>query len=178
MQTPRRKDRILTNDTEIKSFIKHSPSGVFSFVTGDQPYLNANLFIYAEEESCIYFHTAGPSTVKEIVQRNNNACFLIYETGRFLPGPKAVDLSVEYTSVIVTGKVELVTAEEKIMSIFSAYIQKYFPELKPGDYQPFTFADAMKATMYKLNIDRITAKQNKKPADFPGALHYDEKGRH
>jgi nitroimidazol reductase NimA-like FMN-containing flavoprotein (pyridoxamine 5'-phosphate oxidase superfamily) len=174
----RRKDRILEDEAEIRDIIEKSASGIFGFVNHDQPYLNPNLFIYSGKENCIYFHTAGPSTVKEIIQSNNQACFLIYYMGRFLPGMKATDLSVEYTSIMVFGTVSIVTDQERIMSVFQSYIAKYFPELAPGDFQPFTIADAMKATMYRLDIEKITAKQNKKPEDFPGALHYHEKGRH
>ena len=64
------------------------------------------------------------------------------------------------------------------MEIFQAYIQKYFPELKEGSYHPFSVTDATKATMYRLNISKITAKQNKKQEDFPGAMHYDQKHDH
>jgi hypothetical protein len=60
------------------------------------------------------------------------------------------------------------------MEIFQAYINKYFPRLNQESYQPFTLTDALKATMYKLIIERITAKQNKKPEDFPGAIFFHE----
>ena len=109
----RRKDRIFSDENEIRKVISNSPSGVFGFVDKDRPYLNPNLFIYRGEENCIYFHTAGQSTVKEIVQANDNASFLIYDTGRLLPGPKATDLSIEYTSIMVFGKVEIVTDEQR-----------------------------------------------------------------
>jgi nitroimidazol reductase NimA-like FMN-containing flavoprotein (pyridoxamine 5'-phosphate oxidase superfamily) len=174
---PRRKDRILNDDQAIRSFIRNSASGIFGFADNNVPYLNPNLYIYSEEENCIYFHTAGPSNVKEIVIKNPQATFVIYDMGRLLPGPKAIDLSVEYTSVVVSGKVELVTDHEKIMPVFHSYIQKYFPELTEGSFKPFTLEDALKATMYRLSIDRITAKQNKKPDDYPGALFYEEKRR-
>jgi nitroimidazol reductase NimA-like FMN-containing flavoprotein (pyridoxamine 5'-phosphate oxidase superfamily) len=110
--------------------------------------------------------------VKEIIQKNPQVTFVIYEMGRLLPGPRAVDLSVEYTSVVISGTVEIVADHERIMSVFQAYIQKYFLELKPGSFTPFTIEDALKATMYKLTIDRITAKQNKKPDDYPGARYW------
>jgi nitroimidazol reductase NimA-like FMN-containing flavoprotein (pyridoxamine 5'-phosphate oxidase superfamily) len=168
----RRKDRILSDDDAIRSFILNSASGIFGFADNNVPYLNPNLYIYSEEENCIYFHTAGPSTVKEIVQKNPQATFVIYEMGRLLPGPRAVDLSVEYTSVVVSGTVQIVTDREKIMSVFQAYIEKYFSELKPGSFTAFTIEDALKATMYKLSIGRITAKQNKKPDDYPGARYW------
>jgi nitroimidazol reductase NimA-like FMN-containing flavoprotein (pyridoxamine 5'-phosphate oxidase superfamily) len=171
----RRKDRIMSDDDAIRSFIRSSASGIFGFADNDVPYLNPNLYIYSENENCIYFHTAGPSTVKEIIQKNPQATFVIYEMGRLLPGPRAVDLSVEYTSVVISGAVEIVTDHEKIVSVFQSYIEKYFPELKPGSFTPFTIEDALKATMYKLTIGRITAKQNRKPDDYPGALFYEDK---
>jgi nitroimidazol reductase NimA-like FMN-containing flavoprotein (pyridoxamine 5'-phosphate oxidase superfamily) len=171
----RRKDRIFENEDEIRDVIRKSASGIFGFVNHDQPYMNPNLFIYSGEENCIYFHTAGASTVKEIIQSNNQACFLIYDMGRFLPGAKATDLSVEYTSIMVFGKINIVMDQEKIMTIFQSYVTKYFPDLSPDSFQPFTIADAMKATMYRLSIGSITAKQNKKPEDFPGALYYSPK---
>jgi uncharacterized protein len=174
----RRKDRILSDENEIREIIRNASSGVFGFVDHDKPYLNPNLFIYHENENCVYFHTAGQSSVKEVVQLNSNACFLIYDNGRLLPGPKATDLSIEYTSIMIFGKVEIVRNEQKIMEIFQAYIQKYFPELKEGSYAPFSLADAMKATMYRLSISKITAKQNRKPDDFPGAMRYEEKNDH
>ena len=171
----RRKDRILSDEKEIRQIIANAPSGVFGFVDKNKPYLNPNLYIYREQENCIYFHTAGQSNVKEVVQLNSSACFLIYDSGRLLPGPKATDLSIEYTSIMIFGEAEIVTDEEKIMDIFQAYIRKYFPELKEGSYTPFSLADARKATMYRLNISKITAKQNRKPDNFPGAMRYEEK---
>jgi nitroimidazol reductase NimA-like FMN-containing flavoprotein (pyridoxamine 5'-phosphate oxidase superfamily) len=46
----RRKDRILSDDDAIKSFIRSSASGIFGFADNNVPYLNPNLYIYSEKE--------------------------------------------------------------------------------------------------------------------------------
>ncbi len=100
----------MTEEVWIKKTLTKAPFAAIALARAEQPYINANLFIYKEAEHCIYFHTTttGNGFTREIISQNPLVCFSVFEMGRLLPGKQAVDFSSEYSSVVVFGKAEIV----------------------------------------------------------------------
>ncbi len=46
INTVRRSDRAVEDETWIKAFLQRAPVGVLATVSDDQPFINSNLFVY------------------------------------------------------------------------------------------------------------------------------------
>lgn len=171
----RRKNREVTDETWIENMLTTSPFGVFGFSDDDQPYVNGNLFVYDPDLRAVFFHTAGEGRTKQMVMKNSRVVFSIFQMGRLLPGPDALDFSVEYASVVVFGRVTIETDPMVKSDILSRWFIKYAPHLKMGrDFRPFEAIDVARTTVYRLDVDVWSAKENREPEDFPGAYAFEK----
>lgn len=174
----RRRNRAVDDESWIRDLLRRAPTCVLGTVHEGWPFLNPNLFVYDEEAHILYVHTAGSGRTRSNIEEDGKVCVSVTEFGRLLPGPKAADFSTEYASVIIFGCASVVTDPNEIRSAFKLQIAKYFSHLKAGtDYQPFTDPEMMRATMYRIAIERWTAKEHREPEDFPGAFWYTPPGR-
>jgi nitroimidazol reductase NimA-like FMN-containing flavoprotein (pyridoxamine 5'-phosphate oxidase superfamily) len=74
--------------------------------------------------------------------------------------------------VVVFGKAVIVTDEEARRGL-QMLLDKYFPHLKPGkDYQAIASEEIAITSVYRLEIERWTGKQDLALADYPGAFNY------
>ncbi|HJX27990.1 MAG TPA: pyridoxamine 5'-phosphate oxidase family protein [Thermoanaerobaculia bacterium] len=169
----RRKNREIVDEAWIRTFLHRAPLCALGTVHDGWPFINANLFFYDEEAHVIYLHTAGSGRTRSNIEADGKVCVSISEMGRLLPGPRATDFSVEYASVIVFGRANVVTDLAEARSAFERQMAKYAKHLLIGrDYEPFTDEEMMRAAMYRIDIERWIAKQNRQPDDFPGAFLY------
>lgn len=169
----RRRNRAVGDETWIRDLLHRAPTCVLGTVHEGWPFLNPNLFVFDEAAHVIYLHTAGSGRTRSNIEEDGKVCVSVTEFGRLLPGPKATDFSTEYASVIIFGRASIVTDPSEIRRAFERQLGKYFSHLKPGvDYEPFTDPEMMRATMYRIAIERWTAKEHLEPEDFPGAFRY------
>ena len=90
-----------------------------------------------------------------------------------LPADQAVEFSVEFASVIVFGRVAIVTSEEEALHSLDILMEKYFPHLQSGkDYRPPEPKDLKITAVFRIDIESWSGKQKKVPDDFPGAFNY------
>jgi len=147
--------------------------GVLALSTGDQPFTNTNLFAYDEATNAIYFHTAAQGRTSETIKVNDRACFTTSEMERLLPADEASEFSVEYASVMVFGRVKLLTEDDQRIYGLQLLMDKYFPHLRPGVDYPWIDAEGMQGTaVYKFVIESWSGKQKQASPDFPGAFYY------
>lgn len=157
----KRKNREIKDELWIKEYLNSARFGVFATCDRNQPLINWNLFIYSEIENAIYFHTSGSGRTRNNIEKNPNLCFSIGNMGEIVFAKKAVNFSVQYQSVIIYGKAEIVKEEKIIMEVFKSYFRKYANNLKEGeDYIPFNIEDARKATLFRLEIEEWSGKMN------------------
>lgn len=169
----RRLNRAVEDESWIRSFLHRVPTCVAATVDDGWPFLNSNLFVYAEEAHAIYLHTAGAGRTRSNIEADGRICLSFSEMGRLLPGAKVTDFSVEYASVIIFGRAVVVTDRGEMRRAFELQLEKYFAHLRSGrDYEPFTEEEMMRAAMYRVDIERWTAKEHREPDDFPGAFRY------
>jgi nitroimidazol reductase NimA-like FMN-containing flavoprotein (pyridoxamine 5'-phosphate oxidase superfamily) len=169
----RRRDRAVDDESWIKAFLHRAPFGVLALSLDDQPFVNTNIFVYDEARHLIYFHTAGEGRTRSIVECNDRVCFSISEMGRLLPATTAKEMSVEYTGVSIFGRISVVEEEEEAYQALQLLLDKYFPDLRPGeDYRATTPEEWKLTTVYRVRIEQWIGKQKKAPVDFPGARPY------
>jgi uncharacterized protein len=176
----RRRDRAVTDEHWIRTFLQHAPVGVLATVDGDQPFLHPNFFVYDQAAHALYFHTALTGRTRSNAdaggEEGARACFSVMEMGRLLPAPQSLEFSVEYASVIVFGRVRVVTDRDEGLRALQGLLDKYVPHLHPGeDYRPPVDAELKRTAVYRLDIDAWSGKKKEAAPDFPGAYRYPDR---
>ena len=170
----RRKDR--AKDEEwIKEYLNKASFASIATIHEEQPFINNNIFVYDEEENCIYFHTAKEGRTRYNIDMNTKVCFSVCEMGRLLPADVALEFSVEYKSVVVFGSAEVIEDEEKAKSALQKLMYKYFPNHIPGkDYREIIPEELKRTSVYKIDIESLSGKEKKADDNFPGAFLYQQ----
>lgn len=175
----RRQDRAVNDDAWIRRKLHEAAYGALATVHDGQPFINTNLFVYAEAAHAIYLHTAraGRTHANITAAAPARACFSISEMGRLLPAEVALEFSVEYAGVSVFGPVALVEDAAEAERGLQLLLDKYAPHLRPGrDYRPITAGELARTAVYRLDIDSWAGKQKQAAEDFPGAFWFAERG--
>jgi nitroimidazol reductase NimA-like FMN-containing flavoprotein (pyridoxamine 5'-phosphate oxidase superfamily) len=166
----RRLDRA-KDDAWIRQFLRVAPLG-FLATLGEaaQPYLNSNLFVFDEEERCIYLHTYRTGRTRANVDAHEKVAFSAAGMGRMLPASQALEFSVEYAGVVVFGVGRVVEDPEEASRGLRLLLEKYAPHLEYGvDYRGATPDELERTAVYRIDIEAWSGKQKEAPADFPGA---------
>ena len=151
------------------------PVGALATLHNGQPFINSNLFVYDEEEHCIYMHTARVGRTQANVEREKAVCFSISEMGRLLPADEALHFSVEFTGVTVFGSATIIDDPVEAAYALQRLLDKYAPHLKPGrDYRPVVDEELARTTVYRIAIEAWSGKKKQVEPDFPGAYRYED----
>ncbi|MGB2910668.1 MAG: pyridoxamine 5'-phosphate oxidase family protein, partial [Anaerolineales bacterium] len=167
----RRKDREVTDEAWIKDFLYRSPYGVLGTTNSDQPFVNSKLFVYDEVTKAIYLHGASQGRTPGNIRSNDRVCFTASEMGRLLPADQACEFSVEFASVVVFGRAQILCDEDDMIYALQLLMDKYFPNHHPGEHYPTLDSEQVSGTaVYRIAIESWSAKQKQAPPDFPGAF--------
>lgn len=165
--------REITDEQWIKDYLKQAQTCTLATQHDGQPFVNMNLFVYDEQAHTIYMHTAQVGRTKANIEANPPVCFSVHEVGRLLPDWEALEMSVEYSSVVVFGRMALIEDAERARHALQQLLDKYFTHLKPGrDYRPITEDELARTAVYAIDIETWSAKRKKVKEDFPGAFFY------
>lgn len=169
----RRVDRAVNDDTWIREFLHRAPLGFLATMNDGQPFINSNLFVYDEPHSVIFMHTARKGRTRDNAELECRVCFTVAEMGRLLPADEALEFSVEYSSVVVFGRVEIITDQPAATRALQLLLDKYFPHLQAGrDYRPPVPEELKRTSVYAIHIDAWSGKRKAVAAEFPGAFQY------
>lgn len=155
----RRRDREITDQAQIADFLHKAQVGFIATSVADQPFINSNLFWYDDAHRKIYFHTAREGRTQENVTTNPQVCFTIGELGSLLPAPTALEFSAEYQGVCVFGQAQIVEDQAEQRRGLQGLLDKYFPDLKPGeDYRPITEDELEQTCLFTIEIETWSGK--------------------
>lgn len=121
----RRKDREITDRTEIDEIIKATNLMHIALVDGDMPFLVPVFYAFNGTE--LYFHSAQAGSKIEILKRNNNVCFEISIDNGFIESEEPCDFEAKHRTVIGLGKAVFVedTADKiKALDLIVAHFTK------------------------------------------------------
>ncbi|MEX2570741.1 MAG: pyridoxamine 5'-phosphate oxidase family protein [Gemmatimonadota bacterium] len=167
--TPRRRDRG-KDDRWIREFLDQALYGFLATVEEGGPALNSNLFVHDAENGSIYMHTARTGRTPENVARGGPATFSTATIGRFLPASEALEFSVEYAAVVVSGRIRAVSEEGEKRRALELLMQKYAGHLHPGrDYRPVTGDEIKRTAVHRLDVEAWSGKEKVEAEGFPGA---------
>jgi nitroimidazol reductase NimA-like FMN-containing flavoprotein (pyridoxamine 5'-phosphate oxidase superfamily) len=169
---PLRKDRA-KDEAWIKSFLKKTPFGMLATEYEGQPFIKPTLFVYDEMEHAIYIHGALVGRMRTNLEKNPRVSFCVAEMGRLLPADTAMEVGMEYASVVVFGTVEVLSNSDQARHGLQLLLDRYFPHLKPGvDYREILQEELDQTSVYRLQISSWSGKEEHARQDFPGAFTF------
>lgn len=171
----RRSDRAIDDEGWIKDFLRRAAIGALATSHESQPFINSNLYVYAADRHCLYFHTANVGRTRANIEHNPQVCFSIMAMGRLLPADEALEFSVEYESVVVFGQAIVVEDGDEAKQALQLLLDKYAPHLEPGqDYRPPVDEELARTAIYRIDIEAWSAKKKAVEDGFPGAYWYND----
>lgn len=172
LNQPRRQERA-KDEAWIKAFLQRVPFGVLATDFEGQPYLKPTIYAYAEAENAIYIHAALSGRMGTNLESNRRVSFCVAEMGRLLPADTAMEVGVEYASVVLFGTAELIRDAEQARQGLQLLLDRYFPHLKPGvDYREIMPEELDITAVYRIKIASWSGKEKRARANFPGAFTF------
>jgi nitroimidazol reductase NimA-like FMN-containing flavoprotein (pyridoxamine 5'-phosphate oxidase superfamily) len=170
----RRKERGKDDDW-IRAFLAQAEFGTLATASDEQPFLVTRNFVYDEAGHAIYMHGAKKGRTYLIGLTGPRICFGASESGRLLPGKRAIDLGTEYSSVVIFGRLQVVKDAAEAKRGLQMLCEKYFPHLEYGqDYAPILEEDLKATAVLRIEVKSWSGKQSKAAADFPRAFYWSE----
>ncbi|MCB1037612.1 MAG: pyridoxamine 5'-phosphate oxidase family protein [Acidobacteria bacterium] len=170
---PRRRDRAIEDEAWIRALLTRVPLGVLATSGAESPGLNPNLFVFDPDRRAIYLHTARQGQTRRHVEERPRVTFCAAEMGRLLPAEAAVHFSVEYASVVATGRSVVVDDPAEATRALELFMAKYAPHLQLGrDYEGIRPKDLARTSVFRIDIESWSAKG--KTSDAADAYRYEE----
>ncbi len=149
------------DDAWIRAFLHEAKVAHIASVQEGQPFLNPTTFWFDEANHRIIFHSNLAGRVRSNIEANPRVCFEASELGKLLPSNVALEFSLQYRSVIVFGRAQLITAAEEARRALYGLIHKYFPEMSAGkEFRPITDKELTRTSVYAIEIEAWSGKEN------------------
>ncbi len=149
------------DDDFIKNFLQNATIGHVAHTQDDQPFITPTNFWFDEEKHRITFHSNITGRMRDNLETNPKVCMEASEYGRFLPANTALEFGVQYRSVMVFGKVQVIKEKAEKTELLYNLLKKYFPHMTPGkEYRPITDQELARTTVYAIQIESWSGKEN------------------
>jgi len=133
--------------------LRKEPRGVLSVIGDDgYPYGMPMNFWYCDDDGKIYFHGGKCGHKIDAIKACDKTSFCVYDSGWREEG----DWALHIQSVIVFGRVELLTDREKTIDVSRQLSLKYTPDAAYIDAEIADYADATLA--FALTPEHMTGK--------------------
>lgn len=166
------------NDSDwMLQFLSDQETGVLGLIDDETPHLVTQLFVYDDDEGAIFMHGAQAGRAYGLIENGDRlrASFTTSEKGRYIPADEPVNFTVEYSSVVAYGTIDLLTGEVEKRRVLEKFMQKFAPQLTEGeDYKEMTEESVGRTAVYRLNVDSWSGKKGWKDPDTPGAYDLEE----
>ncbi len=139
----RRKDKEITDISDIERIIKKAMYCRIGLVDDDEPYVVPVCFGY--EGNAVYFHGASEGRKVELIRKNNKICFEIDTDVELTKAEEPCGWAMRYRSVIGVGKACFLEGDEEKCHGLGVIVRHY----TEGD---FTFP---KETLDKIVVVRV-----------------------
>jgi len=156
----RRNDRAIDDQEQLHALLERGNFFALATSVDDQPYQHVSLYWFDPASGRIYFHTARNGRTRSNIEANPRVSISVAEMGRLLPADTALDFSVEYASVIAFGRARVVDEQDEARYGLQGLLDKYFPDLRPGEhYRPITDDELKRTTVFALDIESMSGKR-------------------
>lgn len=157
----RRSDREITDVDEIIKIIEKCDVCRLALSADNLPYIvpmNYG-FEYTGGNLVLYFHSAHEGRKLDIIKKNPFACFEMDTSHRIVEADKACGFSMEYESVIGSGKISFCSEKSGKTKALNQLMKNYAKD------RVFSFSDheLESVTVFRLDVAEFTAKRCMKP---------------
>jgi nitroimidazol reductase NimA-like FMN-containing flavoprotein (pyridoxamine 5'-phosphate oxidase superfamily) len=154
MRVPmRKKDREITDPSEIEKILKRGEIISVAMCQGDQPYVLP--FNYGFLNGLIYIHSATKGFKLDVLAQNPKVCFNVVTDVQLLPADRPQDCSVAYSSVVGFGRVRMVEDPVEKLAALEAIMVQYYPKKDAWQYPDKVVAAC---TVWCIEIEHLTGK--------------------
>jgi uncharacterized protein len=159
----RRADKVMS-DSETQEFLRRAFCGRTATVDAEGfPYVVPNLFVW--HEGTVWLHTAKVNGhFARNVKHDDRVCFEVDEPGEVFPyGFIECDTSVSFRSVVLFGRIQLLTDADQARTFFTLFMQKYAPAHSWGR-EKGSFPRIAATNIYRITPESMTGKAGLLPA--------------
>ena len=152
----RRSEREITDQTAIETIIRQGKYTTLALCRANEPYGVILSYGYDQPMRALYFHCANEGLKTDFVRINPSACATIIEDNGYVQGVCVH----KFRSVVIRGKVEILTEHEDIEYGLIALLNHLedSPEARQSQ-MPKTPEEWEKVSVWKLTIDEVSAKE-------------------
>ncbi len=140
---------------ECIEILKNSTSGVLA-VTGDDGYPYAVPLSHVYRDGKLFFHCAKEGHKIDAIQRNEKVSFCVIAQDEVIPEKFATN----YRSVIVFGRVKILTGDRERREALEWLIEKYSPGYYEQGQQEIA-NDWLRVCVLEVRIEHMTGKTSK-----------------
>lgn len=141
------------DNQECIDLLRSEPRGVLAVLGDDDyPYTVPMNFIYDEGENKIYFHCAMEGHKVDAIKKHDKVTFCIHDKGYRREGEWALNIR----SVIVFGRIAIVSDKEKANRKIRMLAKKYYPDEESIDET--MHRSASRALCLEMTIEHMTGK--------------------
>jgi len=156
-----RREELACDNDWIVDFLSRLQVGYVATRWDEQPFITPTTFWYDPESHAIYFHSAPVGRLRANVERHEQVCFAGSQAGKLLPSNVALEFSIQYESVVAFGRLRLLLVLDEKRRALYGLIDKYFPEMIPGQqFRPITDLELKQTAVYAMVIDSWCGKRN------------------
>lgn len=148
-------------DEWIRAFLARAQFAHIATAYDGQPFLNATTFWHDAARHEVYFHSNVVGRMRANAQHDARVCFQVFESGKFLPSNVALELSVQYRSVVAFGTLRVLENDADKKRALYGLMQKYFSHLPVGELiRPITQKELNRTSVYAIAIAEWSGKEN------------------
>jgi uncharacterized protein len=162
-----RRPNYVRGDDWIRDLLRRGQVAHIGTRWDDQPFVTPTNYWFDETAKRLIFHSNIVGRLRANIERHSRVAAEVSEMGRPLPSNVALEFSLQYRSVMIFGEASVLTDVTEQAQVLHALISKYFPGMEAGrEYRPVTEKELKRTTVYALQIDSWSGKENwKEQAD-------------
>ena len=151
--TVRQYDKEITDPEKIREILQKSLVCHLSMVDDGKPYMVS--MNYGFRDDIIYIHCALEGRKVDVLRKNPEVCFMIYNGNRLTTGPDACgDWTMKYRSVTGFGKATLIEDDKEKIPAMQIIMDQYTTK-GPFEFTPERVAETL---VIRIEIEKMTGK--------------------
>ena len=155
---PIRRDREITDPTEVRAILKSGKFATIGMVADGEPYVVTLNYGYDETDHALYFHAALKGKKLDCLEKNSRVCATIILDGGYVQGK----CEHRYASLVIRGTMSLVRELDGKKRAMKALIRHLEEDPTPVFERNMKSDESYeKVNMLCLKIDSISAKKGK-----------------
>ena len=148
------------DDDFVKDLLHKSQIARIATRWENQPFIIPTNYWYDQKNHRIVFHSNVVGRIRANSEAHPEVCLEVSEFGCYLPSNDPLEFSTQYRSVIVFGKVKMLTGKDAEAALYEL-IAKYFPKMQAGrEYKPITEEQLKITSVYEIKIESWSGKEN------------------